>query len=537
MMLRSLLAQTLASLALCGSLQAQLGRREAEWVTSGADAQRSHWISADTKISRESLAKPGFQFLWKVKLNNEPVQLNSLTPAVLIDRYIGFRGFRSLALLGGSSNTIFAIDTDLARMEWEHRLPLPSPPAGSAGCLGGLTSNIAREASAGYPPLEAVGGGLGGRSGPARSDVATPGEGAVTIAPALAAIARSGARRQQRVRLPALVYLVAGDGMLHSLYISNGMEAGPPLKFLPPNANAQGLIVLDGVAYAASGNCNGGSRGVWALDLTSKQVSHWEPSTGTVAGSVGPAFGPDGTVYAATSAGQVVALSAQDLNLMGSYTTGGQAFTSSPVILPYKGKTLVAAATQDGRIHLLDGASLGGPDHKTPVFITPVYSSRGFTPGALATWQDLDGVRWVLAAAAAAPASGSGFSQADGAITNGAIAAWRVADRSGAITLEPGWLSQDMIAPLAPAIINGIVFAVSSGEFRSDSSLPVAERVRRSSPAILYALDGATGTKLWDSGPTITSFVHSGGTSGEAGQLYLETYDQTLYAFGFPMEH
>ena len=77
--------------------QAQLGRREAEWMTDGADAQRSHWVPADTRISRESLAKSGFQFLWKVKLDNQAAQLNSLTPAVLIDRYIGYRGFRSLA--------------------------------------------------------------------------------------------------------------------------------------------------------------------------------------------------------------------------------------------------------------------------------------------------------------------------------------------------------------------------------------------------------------------------------------------------------
>jgi hypothetical protein len=42
---------------------------------------------------------------------------------------------------------------------------------------------------------------------------------------------------------------------------------------------------------------------------------------------------------------------------------------------------------------------------------------------------------------------------------------------------------------------------------------------------------------IWDSGTTITSFVHSGGLSGQAGQVYLETFDETLYAFGFPMEH
>ena len=526
-------------LAGVAAVRAQLGRREAEWMTNGGDAQRSHWIPADARISRESLERPGFQFLWNVKLDNEAVQLNSLTPAVLVDRYIGYRGFRSLAFVGGSSNTVFAIDTDLSRPEWQHRFALPVPPAGSPACPGGLTTNVARETTAGYPPLEAVGGGLGGRNAPAASAMGEAGEGAVTLAPALAAAARGPVRRPQRPRLPALLYAISGDGILHSLFISNGMEAGPPLSFLPPNANARGLIVLDGVAYAVAGNCGGASSGIWALDIAPKEVNKWNPSHGAVVGEAGPAFGPDGTVYAATDAGELVALAARNLKQIGSYSTGGRPFTSSPVAFPYKGKTLLAAATKDGRIHMVDGASLGGPDNQKLLFTTPAYASDGgFAPKALATWQALDGVRWLLAASDAALASGAGFAATNGPVTTGAVAAWRVVDRNDAISLEPGWLSRNLISPLTPVIINDVVFALSSGEFQPvDDSLPASERVRRSSPAVLYALDGATGNAIWDSAKTITSFVHSGGLSGQAGQVYLESFDESLYAFGFPMEH
>jgi outer membrane protein assembly factor BamB len=150
----------------------------------------------------------------------------------------------------------------------------------------------------------------------------------------------------------------------------------------------------------------------------------------------------------------------------------------------------------------------------------------------------LDGVRWLLAASDAALASGAGFAATNGPVTTGAVAAWRVVDRNGAISLEPGWLSRNLISPLTPVIINGVVFALSSGEFQpADDSLPASERVRRSSPAVLYALDGATGNTIWDSAKTITSFVHSGGLSGQASQVYLESFDENLYAFGFPMEH
>ena len=219
---------------------AQFGRGGAEWMTAGGDAQRTYWIPSDLKISTAGIQKPGFQYLWKVKLNNESVQLNSLTPAVLMDRYIGYRGFRSLAFLGGSANTVYAIDTDLNRIEWQHRLSLPAPPSGTLACPGGLTANIARETTAAYPLWDPVGGGLGGRSTFAKSDVGTPEQGAVTIATILNA-GPPPLAPPRRVRPPSVVYAIGGDGMLHTMYIGNGEEPEPPVSFLPPNANAQGL--------------------------------------------------------------------------------------------------------------------------------------------------------------------------------------------------------------------------------------------------------------------------------------------------------
>jgi outer membrane protein assembly factor BamB len=505
-----------------GMLRAQLGFQGAEWMTNGSDAQRSFSIPTDPAISVERLRTPGFQLLWKTKLNpipsptpgptpsNDAPQVNSLTPAILMDRYIGYRGFRSFAFVAGSSNTVYAIDSDLNRIEWKTKLPVPAPAAGSLTCPGGLTSPIARATTANYP-APATFGGLGGRGGPAASGVGEPSQGAITIPAALAASAAAAAAPgggPPRLRLPVLIYVLAGDGMLHTLYISNGTEAEPPMKFLPPNANAQGLVVIDGAAYAASHSCNGAPAGVWALDIASKQVAVWKPPrvdiSGDIAGSGGPAFGPDGTVYATTTAGALVALDPKTLAIKDTYESG-QDFTSSPVVFQYKARNLIAAATRDGRIHVLDSASLA-----TPLFKTPA-DSANFAPGALASWQSSDGVRWLLAAS--------------GGAANGAVTAWKIVERDGAIALEPGWRSRDLMSPLTPMIINGVVFAVSSRAGRPAEN------------AVLYALDGATGKVLWDSGKSITSFVHSGGLSGGAGQLYLETSDQTLYAFGFPVEH
>src|SRR4051794_24707313 len=77
-----------------------------DWMTIGYDGQRSSWVRGDGKISPESMAKPGFGLQWKVKLKNEPRQMNSITPPALLDFYIGYRGFRTLGLLGGSSGKV-----------------------------------------------------------------------------------------------------------------------------------------------------------------------------------------------------------------------------------------------------------------------------------------------------------------------------------------------------------------------------------------------------------------------------------------------
>ena len=55
---------------------------------------------------------------------------------------------------------------------------------------------------------------------------------------------------------------------------------------------------------------------------------------------------------------------------------------------------------------------------------------------------------------------------------------------------------------------------------------------RRSTHAVLYALDPETGKELYSSGDQITSFNHFSGLSVANGRVYIGTYDSTLYCFG-----
>jgi len=333
---------------------------------------------------------------------------------------------------------------------------------------------------------------------------------------------------------PFLVFALAGDGMLHSLHMSNGGDYEPPVKFLSPGANANGFIVTDQFAYAVTeGGCGNVANGVWAIDLITKDVKTFKAN---VAGSAGVAFAGDGTIYAVTGSGgdhpnSLVALDPKTLAVKAAFA-GSHEFSSSPVIFSYQGKTLLAASTKNGSVHLFDTANL-----KEPLFSTPA-GAKDFAPGALASWQDASGSRWILAPAVGSQATEMGFQANNGAVAEGAVVAWKVVEQNGAPTLQPGWASRNLIAPLTPTIINGVVFATSSGEFRTnDSKVTAAQRASRSGKAVIYALDGETGKELWNSGATITSFTRGAALSGGMSQIYLTTHDGTIYAFGFPMEH
>jgi hypothetical protein len=63
------------------------------------------------------------------------------------------------------------------------------------------------------------------------------------------------------------------------------------------------------------------------------------------------------------------------------------------------------------------------------------------------------------------PSPPHGFRATNGTVANGTIVAWKMAAGPKA-SLEPAWVSRDMIAPLPPIGVDGVIFAIASGEYQ-----------------------------------------------------------------------
>jgi outer membrane protein assembly factor BamB len=307
-------------------------------------------------------------------------------------------------------------------------------------------------------------------------------------------------------------YVVGSDGYLHALNVSNGWDNMTPALFLPANTHATGLIVAtaaDGTAtaYAATTNgCGSQPDAVWAMDLASAQktVSAFPLKGGTIAGTAGPALGRDGTVYVATADGSaamsnaLIALEPKTLKLRASAVVPNADFTVSPLVFTWKDKDVVAVAG-GGKLFLFEsGTSAPGP-----IAVSAPYGTPAPLGGALASWQDAQGTRWI-----AAPSSRG-------------IATFKVAEQDSKLTLQPAWTSREIASPLPPLAVNGVLFAASSGT--------------KTMSSVLYAIDAATGKDLWNSGKTIATTARGGLSAGQ-GNVYVPGADGTLYAFGFAIE-
>lgn len=246
-------------------------------------------------------------------------------------------------------------------------------------------------------------------------------------------------------------------------------------------------------------------------------------------------------------------LSAKDLKLVDYFTPANHNYLTrkdldmgsmSPTVFTLGGREIVAVGGKEGVVYLLDAKQIGGGDHKTPLFRSPVvvneeadFAGKGFW-GGFATAEDEHKGRWLFAPASGAAAGGIKFPVTNGDAPNGSIMAFRIEDKGGKVTATPAWISRDMNLPEPPIVAGGLVFAISNGEFarqsKGDGALfSSAERAAKHvGNTVLYAFDASTGKQLFSSGETMPSWTHFSGISISGGKVYVTTFDSNVYAFG-----
>jgi len=570
-------------LLVAATLHAQVGRGGSEWLTARGDAQRTSWIRTDPRISIESMSSPGFDLQWTATLDTR--QAGSLTQGVTAN---GVTLFVPMSIVGGTANTVYAIDNDTGYLVWQRHFDVTVPPS-TPGCPAGMTAAATRIVPLVPPPITVPP--AGGRAAQAyRSVIGEPGQGVpletrggagrgpaapgaanpAGAAPPATAPQRQGADPAGRGAAPApaggggggrgnagptipgappmtagglgrpsgVVYAISSDGVLHVMGLQSGKDIQRPAEFFPANARWSDAIAVDTTLYTStSGHCAGAPNGVWGIDLDSdaKPVVSWK-SKDDLVGSL--AFTSDGTIVVAETRG-IVLLDGKTLQEKGSFSANGAELVTGPTVFRHHDKEIVAAGTKDGRIVLVAAAPSSGGNRSTPLYVSsPVATGTSIVDG-LSTWQEMTIVPPPAPpASATAPPTGPVGPPAPATVTlgtrwilapvSGAIVALKLTDSNGALALEPAWTAANFSTPATPIVVNGVVFALSSG--RSTAAAGVG------APAALRAFAGTTGKLLWDSGAAMKAPASPGSFWSAMGQMYVGTADGAVYAFGFTDE-
>jgi outer membrane protein assembly factor BamB len=503
-----------ALLLVCGT--AAMG---ADWLQDASDSVRSNWQKNETIISPAN-AKD-IKLLWKINLKNGTRQMHSLLPPLVIGRVETPKGPKQLAIQAGVLDDVYAVDVETGQLFWhrhfESTYKEPEGARASVLCPGGMTANV----------------------------VIGPGDGAGKY----------------------IIYAAAWDGRLHKVNAADGTEIAPPAKFMPPNGKPYALNLFNNVIYTHSGQgCGGNPNDAYTYDLATNKVGSWGPAGGGMWGRSGPAVSASGVEYTGTGDGRwdpengvygngLIGVKqnpkTKALELVDYYGPSNAEWLwkrdldmqVTPTIYNFKGKEYMVDASKECRLYLMDTESIGGDDHRTPAYRSPLicnelvdFAKAGIW-GSLASWED-GPTRWVLT-----PFWGPQHPKFKaplqyGEVKKGAIAAFKMETKGNGVWLAPAWVSRDMFQAEPPVIANGVIYAYGSGEDTAQAFPDVGldfrmeRRTPNSTHAILYALDARTGKELWSSGKDIATWNHWSGLAMANGRVYINTFDGTLYCYG-----
>ena len=495
--------------------------RAADWLTFAHDAQRTGWAFEETGLSPENVS--GLTLLWKTKVENASYSLSALTAPVIAADISTKHGVRPVLYVGGISGTVFAIDAETGEQLWSHTLKnwVESRKnvyvyQGTFLCPNGVTAT---------PVID---------------------------------------------KETSTLYVIGPDGMLYGLDLGSGEERYGPVQFVAPFSKSWSLNLVGGKVYTSlSQGCGNGLSGFYSIDIRDRHHPVIEEgllsntNTAGIWGRGGPVVGTNGRVYGGAGDGNfdpvsgdysntLVGASLKDLSVVDYYLPANWKYlnkkdfdlgSASPVYFGWRNRNILAHGAKEGVIYLLDADSLGGKDHQTPLYTSPRLGNdqavccegQGIW-GGLSTARDVEGQTWLFAPMGGPPAAhGPKFPITNGDASRGSVMAFKVVQEPKTLNpiLEPAWITGGFDHPEPVVIANGVIFALSNGENAVQKGSEQT-RFQNTHPAVLKALDAATGKQLYDSGSAMTSWVHFAGIAVANGRVFAVDHDSNVYCFGLP---
>ena len=491
--------------------------RAGDWTTFAHDPQRSGWAFEETTLSPENVS--GLELKWQSKLKNEAYKLSALTAPIVVSNISTVRGVRSVVYVAGITGTVFALDAQTGEGLWSHTfrsvvLPGKGGYQGTFLCPNGITATPVAD------------------------------------------------------RATGILYVIAPNGSLYGLDLGGGRVRYGPVQFVAPFSKNWSLnLVHDNVYTVLTQGCGGGISGFYSVNVRDphhpliRQMLLSNTDTAGIWGRGGPVIGKNGRIYGSTADGRfdplagdysnsVVAVQQRDLSLADYFLPPNWVFlnsrdldmgAASPVWFGWRNRNLLASGAKEGIVYLLDADALGGDDHQTPLFTSSKLGNdrdvccEGLGIwGGLSTARDVEGQTWLYVPMGGSPSiHAPKFPQTNGDNQHGSIMAFKVVrdPQTQGPMLEPAWISRDFDLPDPVIVANGVVFALSTGE-NANQEGGEERRLLKTRPAVLYALDAKTGKELYNSGNSMTGWVHFSGLALADGRVFAVDHESTVYCFG-----
>ncbi|MCP5412012.1 MAG: PQQ-binding-like beta-propeller repeat protein [Alphaproteobacteria bacterium] len=507
-----------------------------DWLTYGYDQQRGSWNRGETSLSKNTVG--GMTLLWSQKVtdNTPALVLSTLTAPLVVAGVATPKGQKDLLLTITMDDTLVALDAASGQTVWRVHFDNPEKP----------------------------------------------------LRPVTIACSNSEQATPVIDKQKGVVYFTTSDGKLRAAALADGSARMRPTRMIQPFSRNWSLNLVDDVVYTTTGRGCGGSAEqpiengtVAAMDVSDPDhpaLSRFYTGKGRPAGpwgATGVAWGPQGA-YVSTADGpndpgsgiygdMVLAVQPHAWGLNDSFLPAHWRYIYSkdldfgsggPILFAYGKRNVVATASKEGVIYLLDADRLGGADHSTALYQSPRlgndiqdFQSQGVW-GSMATWQDADGARWLYVPMWGPPAKmGPAFAHPHGAVTNGSIMAFRLTGADNEPGLDPQWISRDLNMASPPVVANGVVYALQTAESTVQVPGPPQSHVRPPgwtqeksaedriitphAVMTLFAFDAQTGQQLWSSGKAMDgNAVHFTQPVVALGRVFAVDHAGHVYAFG-----